>query len=213
MAIKIIEIPNKSTTIPLRIAKGHFATSHSHINYYVDLTGTKYRLNEAREAAKVLARKYKTDTIGDTILCLDGTEVVGACMARELTEGGLRSINRLQSINVVTPEHTTGSQLLFRENIAPMIQGKHVMILAASISTGFTVQGGIEAVRYYGGMTVGVCSLFASVKECCGFPVTTVFDAGLLLKDYSSTPYHECPLCKAGEKVDAIVNTYGISSF
>ena len=51
------------------------------------------------------------------------------------------------------------------------------------------------------------------MDECCGFPVTTVFDAGQLLKDYSSTPYHECPLCKAGEKVDAIVNTYGISSF
>lgn len=72
-------------------------------------------------------------------------------MASELTKAGYTNMNAHQTIYVVTPEHTTGSQLLFRENTAPMIAGKHVLVLAASVTTGFTVQGAVEAIRYYGG--------------------------------------------------------------
>ena len=39
MAIQMREYRNpNNSNLPLRVAKGHFATSHSHINYYVDLT-------------------------------------------------------------------------------------------------------------------------------------------------------------------------------
>ena len=31
--------------VPLRAAKGHFATNHSHINYYIDITFQKTRLS------------------------------------------------------------------------------------------------------------------------------------------------------------------------
>ena len=213
MTANYMEFPNPNGSIKLRVAKGHFATSHSHINYYVDLTFTKHRLSEAKEAARQLTLKFKHSTIIDTILCLDGTEVVGACMASDLTKTGFSNINMHNTIYVVTPEHTTGSQLLFRDNIVPMIKGKHVLILAASITTGYTVQGGIEAVQYYGGEVAGVCSIFASTKECFGFPVESVFTTEGILGDYISKPSHECPLCKKGEKVDAIVNTYGISYF
>lgn len=213
MAIKLMEFPNPNGGLKLRVAKGHFATSHSHINYYVDLTFTKHRLSEAKEAARQLTMKFKHSTIIDTILCLDGTEVVGACMANDLTKIGFSNINMHNTIYVVTPEHTTGSQLLFRDNIVPMIRGKHVLILAASITTGYTVQGGIEAIQYYGGEVAGVCSIFASAKECLGYPVEAVFTTEGILDDYISRPSHECPLCKSGEKVDAIVNTYGISYF
>lgn len=213
MAIKLMEYPNPNGSLKLRVAKGHFATSHSHINYYVDLTFTKHRLSEAKEAARQLTMKFKHSTIIDTILCLDGTEVVGACMANDLTKIGFSNINMHNTIYVVTPEHTTGSQLLFRDNIVPMIRGKHVLILAASITTGYTVQGGIEAIQYYGGEVAGVCSIFASAKECLGYPVEAVFTTEGILDDYISRPSHECPLCKSGEKVDAIVNTYGISYF
>ena len=213
MASKLMEFPNPNGSLKLRVSKGHFATSHSHINYYVDLTFTKHRLSEAREAARLLAAKFKHSTIIDTILCLDGTEVVGACMASELTRVGFSNINTHNTIYVVTPEHTTGSQLLFRDNIVPMIRGKHVLILAASITTGYTVEGGIEAVNYYGGTVVGVSSIFASMKECAGFPVYSVFNTDYFMNDYQSTQYHECPLCKKGIKLDGIVNTFGISYF
>ena len=213
MAIKIMQYPNPKNSLKLRVARGHFATSHSHINYYVDLTMTKHRLSEAREAAKQLAAQYKPNTVIDTILCLDGTEVIGACMASELTKAGFSSINAHNTIYVVTPEHTTGSQLIFRENIRPMITGKHVMILAASITTGYTVEGGIEAIKYYGGMTGGVCGIFSCLDKCFGYPVSSIFNTKDVLGDYESKPSHECPMCKAGMKVDAIVNTYGFSSF
>ena len=213
MAIQLFTYPVRSGTLPLRVARGHFATSHSHINYYIDLTMTKHRLSEARTAAQALASHFKQNNVVDTILCLDGMEVVGACMASDLSNAHIRSINQHQTIYVATPEHTTGSQLLFRENSAPMIVGKHVIILAASVTTGYTVQAAVEAVRYYGGITEGICSLFACIEECEGFPIHTIFSTRDVLDDYMSTSSHDCPLCKAGVKLDAMVNTYGISSF
>ena len=88
MAIQLFKYPTNNSSLSLRVARGHFATSHSHINYYIDLTLTKHRLSEAWEAAVELAGHFKPSTIIDTILCLDGTEVVGACMASELTRAG-----------------------------------------------------------------------------------------------------------------------------
>ena len=212
MAVKIIEYPNRNNVIPLRVAQGHFATNHSHINYYVDLTNTKYCLSEARSAAIALAEKFEHSTVVDTILCLDGTEVIGACMASELTKGGYANMNENRQIFVVTPEHTVGSQLIFRENVSPMITGKNVLILAASVATGYTAQEAVNVLRYYRGNPVGICSIFARARECAGFPVTTIFDSSVL-PDYASVAAHECPLCKAGIRLDAMVNTFGISSF
>lgn len=123
MAMNLVKLPTGKTNLMLRVCKGHFATSHSHINYYIDVTLTKSRLSEARAVAAELVKEYTLNTIVDTILCLDGTEVIGACMASELTKSGYANMNAHQTIYVVTPEHTVGSQLLFRENTAPMIAG------------------------------------------------------------------------------------------
>ena len=213
MAIQLFKYPTNNSSLSLRVARGHFATSHSHINYYIDLTLTKHRLSEAREAAVELAGHFKPSTIIDTILCLDGTEVVGACMASELTRAGFMNMNAHRTIYVVTPEHTSGSQLLFRDNSAPMIVGKHVLVLAASVTTGYTAQAAIEAIRYYNGIPVGICAIFACVDQCEGFPIESIFNAKDVLVDYQSTSSHDCPLCKAGYKLDAMVNAYGISSF
>ena len=124
MAMNLVKLPTGKPNLQLRVSKGHYATSHSHINYYIDVTLTKFRLSEARAAAQELVRSYRGTTIIDTILCLDGTEVIGACMGSELTKAGYSNMNAHQTIYVVTPEHTTGSQLIFRENTAPMIQDK-----------------------------------------------------------------------------------------
>ena len=75
------------------------------------------------------------------------------------------------------------------------------------------VSGAIEAIRYYGGNTVGVCSIIANIEECGGLPVTAIFHTEHLWSDFISLPSHECPLCKTGVKLDAMVNTYGFSSF
>ena len=213
MAIQLIEYPIRAGNVKLRLARGHFATSHSHINYYVDLTLTKHRLSEAREAAITLCSKYKSSTVIDTILCLDGTEVIGACMASELSKAGYANMNAHRTIYVATPEHTSGSQLIFRDNTAPMIVGKHVLVLAASVTTGFTARAAIEAIRYYGGVAEGVCAIFACVDEVMEFPVQSIYNKDEHLGDYISCSSNECPLCKAGVKLDAMVNSFGISSF
>ena len=169
------------------------------------------KLPTGKPNLQLRVRAYKSTTIVDTILCLDGTEVIGACMASELTKAGYTNMNAHQTIYVVTPEHTTGSQLLFRENTAPMIAGKHVLVLAASVTTGYTVQGAVEAIRYYGGDPVGIAAIFASVKECAGYPVASIFDPHDL-PDYETYDAHNCPWCRQGKKIDALVNSFGYSS-
>ena len=210
MAIALMKLPTKKYGLSLRVCKGHFATNHSHINYYIDVTAQKFRLNEAKAVARELTAEYKFRGAVDTILCLDGTEVIGACMASDMMKSNVLTSNEHGSLYVVTPEHSTGSQLIFRENTVPMISGKHVLILLASVTTGYTAEAAMQAIRYYGGEVVGIASIFASVKECSGIPVTHIFDTGDL-SDYSSWDAKDCPLCQQGQKLDALVNSYGYS--
>ena len=72
MAMNLVKLPTGKPNLQLRVSKGHYATSHSHINYYIDVTLTKFRLSEARAAAQELVRSYRGTTIIDTILSLDG---------------------------------------------------------------------------------------------------------------------------------------------
>ena len=82
---------------------------------------------------------------------------------------------------------------------------------AAPVTTGFTVQGAVEAIRYYGGDPVGIASIFASVKECAGYPVASIFDTHDL-PDYETYDSHSCPWCRQGQTIDALVNSFGYSS-
>lgn len=206
----MVKLPTKRSDLFLRVAHGHFATSHSHLNYYIDITMQKTRLSEATALAQELVATYRYSSPVDTILCLDSTEVIGTCIANEMTKMELANMNLHQTVYIVTPEHTSGSQLLFRENIAPMIKDKNVLILAASVVTGFTARGAIEAVKYYNGRVAGIASVFASVNECEGYPVTSVFNPKDL-PDYVSYDSHKCPMCREGKKIDALINSHGYS--
>lgn len=210
MAIQQIKHPTSKADIILNVNRGHFATGHSHINYYIDVTALKFCLSEARTVAQELAREYKASTLIDTILCLDGTEVIAACMASEMTKSGYMNINENQDMNVLTPERTVGSQLIFRENTAPLVTGKNVLILMASVSTGYTAKSAIETIAYYGGRTVGIAAIFATVDEIAGLPVKSLFDPNDL-PGYRSYDAAECPWCRAGQRLDALVNSFGYS--
>ena len=197
--------------VPLRVAKGHFTTNHSHINYYIDITYQKTRLSEAQAVAKQLVTHFNNTTLVDTILCLDGTAVIGTCLAEELTKSGFRSINAHNTIYVLEPEYNGNSQMIFRDNMQPMIKGKHVLVLMASVTTGFTAKRSLEAIDYYDGQVVGVASLYSAVDEVGGHKVQSVYNLKDI-PDYASYDYRECPYCKEGKKIDALVNSFGYSA-
>lgn len=199
-----------SSNVPIKITPGHFATNHSHINYYVDTTTLRARQAEALAAAKALASMYVYGTIVDSILCVDGTQVIGAYLAQELTQAGLMSKNAHKTMYVVTPEYNSNSQLIFRDNTRPMISGKNVIILLADVTSGKTLIKCIEAIQYYGGIVQGVSALFSAVKEMYGYPINAVFTTRDL-PDYQSHDFQDCPFCRQGMKLDALVNSFGYS--
>ena len=209
--IELTHLPVRRGKVPLRIARGHFATNHSHINYYIDITYQKTRLSEAKDSAFDLVSHFINDTPVDTILCLDGTAVLGTCVAEELTKSGFRTINAHQTIYVVEPEYNANSQIIFRDNIKPMIQGKTVLVLMASVTTGYTAKRSMEAIHYYGGHVAGVAAIYRAVDEIAGYPVRSVYSIDDI-PDYESYDYHECPYCKQGKKIDALVNSFGFSA-
>lgn len=205
-AIKIFAPMNKK--IALKVIPGHFATSNSHINLYIDLTTMKTRQSEAAEAAKVMARQYMISTVVDTIVCLDGCEVIGAFLAKELTSAGIGSMNMHQTIYIIAPEFNTNGQMVFRENNLPAVFGKHILLLAASTTTGDTLRKSLECIQYYGGMIAGISSIFSAVQKIDNIEVHSIFTTKDL-PDYKSYPVGECPLCESKQRLEAIVNGYG----
>ena len=120
--------------VNIKIIPGHFATSHSHVNYYIDMTSLKSMHLMAKEAAAELASSFFNTPV-DTIVCLDGTEIIGAFLARAIANSGLAGINRDVSIAVITPEINPSNQMLLRDNVQKMVNGKHVVLLVASVTT------------------------------------------------------------------------------
>ena len=207
--VEIKELPITRGNVPLRYAKGHFATNHSHINYYIDITYQKTDLMEAKSIARQLVQDLRNTQV-DTVLCLDGMAVVGTCLANELIKTGVRTVNEGRDIYVLEPEYNANSQIVFRDNIKPMIRGKHILVLMASMTTGFTAKRSIEAIGYYGGYVAGVAALYSAVREAGGYPVAAVYTLSDL-PGYQSYDYRECPYCKQGKPLDALVNSFGYS--
>lgn len=211
METRVMRIPSKvNNNVVLRVIPGHFATTHSHINYYVDMTYLKARKSEAEEAAKILARNYENTTYVDTIVCMDGCEIIGAYLADELTKNGIMSINSHKTMYIVSPEIHTGGQLIFRDNMQSMIENKHVLLVLATATTGITVKRAVECIRYYGGIMEGAAALFSATEEIDGIKISSLFTPADI-PDYQTYHATECPMCKNKVKLDAIVNSYGYS--
>ena len=154
--------------INLKVSQGHFATTSSHINHYIDLTTLKARASEAKAVAKSMSHEYIASTIVDTIVCIDGTDVVGAYLADALTESGIMSMNQHGTMYVITPEVNSMGQLTFRDNVIPMINNRHVLLLLATATTGQTTEKAIECITYYGGTIAGISAIFSAVDSVGG---------------------------------------------
>ena len=211
MESRSIKIASKQNSrITIRIIPGHFATNHSHINYYIDMTSLKHRAGMASSAARELSNEYTNTTMIETIVCMDGCEVIGGFLADELRRNGIQSLNEGREINVITPEYNGTGQMIFRDNIQPMVWGKKVLLLLASATTGKTINRALECIRYYNGEVVGIAALFSAIRERNGIPVNMLFTPEDL-PDYSTFPADQCPQGKKNQKIDAIVNSFGYS--
>ena len=188
--------------IQLKVIPGHFATPQSHISHYLEMTTMKTRCAEASRIARYLSTKYETSTPVDSIICLDGLEVVGAFLAEELAKAGVLSMNAHKTIYIVTPE--------FNGNGQHMVRNRNVVILMGSITTGETLRKCMESILYYGGTIQGVSSIFSAVNKVAGLDINAVFYKKDV-PDYQTYKASECPMCKSGQRLDAIVNGYGYS--
>ena len=205
-----IELQGNSNII-LRVTPGHFVTPNSHVNYYIDLTPMKTRVSEARAVAGMMAQYHSYQTVVDTIVCLDGTEVIGAFLAEELAAAGVMSMNLHKTIYVIQPEMTASGQMVFRENVAPWIDKKNVLVLFALATTGQTALRAIHTIKYYGATITGISSIFSTVDKIAGLPVNAIFTQKDL-PDYQCWNAEACPLCKENRRVDGLWNGYGITS-
>ena len=202
------KITASGVNVPIKIVKGHFATNHAHTNYYIDLTTIKSRISEAQEVARSLCHMYLYNMVVDTIVCMEGTEVIGAFLAEELKKGGVLSQNAHKTIYVIKPEFNSNSQIMFKDNLKPMIYGKNVIILTATVTTGLTINKAVEGVQYYGGKIQTVSAVFSTMKQVNGIPIISVFDK-THLPDYEYNDYRNCPICREGKPLDALINPYG----
>ena len=202
---------NKNPLIAIKVIEGHFATPHSHVSHYFDMTTMKSRAKEAENIADSLKDYY--NFLGkpiDTIVCHESMEVVGAFLAMKLSDAGVLSTNAHKTIYVVTPEYDSNGQMFFRDNLKPEIKKKNVLLLFASITTGKAVANSLECISYYGGIVQGVSAIYSNVDSVNNVTIDALFHKGDVPAYETYSPY-ACPLCKAGQKVEALVNAYGYS--
>ncbi|MCM1106194.1 MAG: orotate phosphoribosyltransferase [Blautia sp.] len=200
----------ESSMLALHAIPGHFATSHSHINYYVDVTSLKTRASEALETAKVLCHHMLRTAYIDTIVCMDGTEVIGAFLSQEIEKSGILSTNRHETVYVVSPEVNNNNQMLFRDNIKNAIAGKHIVLLLATTTTGETIRRSLECIRYYGGVVECVASIFSTVGQVDDQEIECLFNQEDV-PNYEAYSAHDCPFCRKGHRIEAMVNGFGYS--
>ncbi len=219
--------------LALTVTKGHFSSDRFHINYYIDMTTLKMRRSNALNVAKAMVSRYvnrvniaSSPLLGDsfqelanslaskapidTIICMDGCEVIGAYLSNELADIGVSTLNAHHSTYVITPEFDSTGQMVVRDNIKPMIKGKHVLVVLATAMSGRTISKSIRCITSYGGIIEGISVIFSAVNEIDGYPVNSVFDVSDL-PDFKLSDPNACPDCQSGVPLDAIVNSYGYS--
>ena len=172
---------------------GHFATNHSHINYYIDMSEIKHSMAMSREAARSIAYQFSSTSI-DTLLCMEGTEYIGAYLAGELSSVGMGNVN---------------GQFVFSDNLRHMIEHRNVLVLVNSASTGQTFSQAKECVEYYGGRVSGFAALFSNISELSGKKVVSLFSGADFLHYQNFVRGKACPDCAAGTPLDAIVTPRG----
>jgi len=197
----------KNPKITINITSGHFSTSNAHSNNYLDFCELKCNALVARDVARELAIPYLSSTVIDTIICIEKTAVIASYLAEELLQEGASVINTGGNIHVVAPMSNAYGNWFFPSNRAEWINGKNILLLVATVSSGRTLNSMLECIAYYGGKLVGISALYQASPD-------TVHEINSLFTSEDIPGYQlyrpgECEICKNGEKLDAIISSEG----
>lgn len=202
---------NRDERVFIHAMPGHFVSTSSHMNYYVGTSDIKHNHDVSVDAAMLLSQYYIERNINiDTVLCLYETQVLGAYIAHELSRPNMLNPNPGNKVYTLGSEYDNAGNLIFRDNLKKLINGRDVLILISCITSGKTVERAMESVAYYGGKVAGVSAIFSFQDKINGMDINTIFTKEEL-PAYEAYAPHDCPHCRAGERVDAITNGYGYS--
>jgi orotate phosphoribosyltransferase len=143
---------------------------------------------------------------------MEKMEVIGAYLANELIQDGPSVMNTGRIIHVTSPINNAYGQLTFPDSALKWINGKNILLLIATVSSGRALNIALECINYYGGILTGVSALYRSSEIKIAQKVNCLFTAddipGYKLYDTTS-----CELCKGGQKLDAIISSEGYTKF
>jgi len=198
----------KNPIITVSVTPGHFTTNNKHSNNYLEFSTLKCDSAIARDVAREMVIPYLSNTLIDTIVCMEHMEVVGAYLAQELVQDGTSVINAGNTIHVVTPINNAYGKLIFSDSTSKWISGKNILLLLATVSSGRSLNIALECINYYGGKLAGVSALYRASDAEIGQEVNAMFTS----KDipgYKLYTTNECELCRGGQKLDAIISSEG----
>lgn len=194
----------KNPEIKMNVIPGHFATSSFHITHYLDLNNLKTNASQAREVARELVLPYLSSTLVDAIVCMEGMEVIGAYMAEELLLEGTSIVNSGKEIHVVTPMSSVNGKMIFQSNKQELIFNRNIILLVPTITGGMTISSSLECLSYYGGIVVGISTLFNAYPDESDQEIHSMF-TNKDIQGYQNFSVGECTMCKEGLKLDAII--------
>lgn len=198
----------KNPSITMKVIRGHFTTSNSHMTHYLDVSGLKSSALVARDVARELAIPYLSSTHVETIVCMERTEVIGAYLAEELLQDGTSVLNSGGEIYVVTPISNNIGSLSFHSSMVRHIMNKNVLLLTASISSGRTLDSALDCIAYYGGKIVGISALFVVSHDKPDYEIHPLFTSDDIA-EYGIYSPRDCALCRGGRKLDALISSEG----
>jgi len=200
----------KNPLISINVVPGHFTTGNNHVTHYLDVSGLKSNALLARDVARELAIPYLSTTLVHTIVCTERTEVIGAYLAEELVQGGIAVVNGWEEIHIVTPITNNIGHLYFTGSTIKWISNCNIILLANSISSGRTINSALDCIAYYGGNVIGISSLFLVTDYRQDQEINALFTSDDL-PGYRIYPSRNCPMCQAGQKLDALISSEGYS--
>lgn len=208
---------SKNPVIEMNVIPGHFTTKHYHVTHYLDFINLKNNASIASDVAAEMVLPYLNTKLVDTIICIEGTDIIGAYMARELLKEGTSVINSGRDIHVLTPAININRKLVFQSNTEKLILNKNIVLLVSLMARGVTVNSVLECLSYYGGRVVGISTLFNTLPENHDRGTRCMFndiDIHSLFTDKDIPEYKistpgECPKCEEGQGLYAIVTQDG----